>query len=276
MFWKSWARGRLSNSIFQVEPQINQKLDFPLCVGHNCQYGRHAITLNIAGTLQFSIFVNLVKIIFQIHFTGSYRDIQWCNKTCVCWHFWPHFFYGTIGLLATYWTAEDTGAASKNIFFVTFPKLLWSPSFGKGGPVNHEHLSPQCDLSRYPLPSPHYDHVDVVDQDDATVAVGHPVHCLPPLPLPWRHPLLCYRYHPPDPPHHHLIIEIVPACVALWPPEHPEERALLKKLEIERKDFLAKHAHAGVKGEWFCQYYHQCNDETILIISTQRGKRVVS
>ena len=246
MFWKSWARGRLSNSIFQVEPQINQKLDFPLCVGHNCQYGRHAITLNIAGTLQFSIFVNLVKIIFQIHFT-----------------------------------AEDTGAASKNIFFVTFPKLLWSPPFGKGGPVNHEHLSPQCDLFRYPLPPPHYDHVDVVDQDDATVAVGHPVHCLPPLPLPWRHPLLCYRYHPPDPPHHHLIIEIVhdsnvPACVALWPPEHPEERALLKKLEIERKDFLAKHAHAGVKGEWFCQYYHQCNDETILIISTQHGKRVVS
>ena len=29
---------------------------------------------------------------------------------------------------------------------------------------------------------------------------------------------------------------------------------IFKKLEQERKDFLAKHAHAGVKGESFCQY----------------------
>ena len=125
MFWKSWARGRLSNSIFQVEPQINQKLDFPLCVGHNCQYGRHAITLNIAicNFCQFS--ENYISNSFhRILYIWIYNGV---TRLVFAGAFGHIFFYGTIGLLATYWTAEDTGAASKNIFFVTFPKLLWSP-----------------------------------------------------------------------------------------------------------------------------------------------------
>ena len=36
------------------------------------------------------------------------------------------------------------------------------------------------------------DHDNVV-QDGATMAFGSAVHCLPPLPLPWCHPLLRHR-----------------------------------------------------------------------------------
>lgn len=47
--------------------------------------------------------------------------------------------------------------------------------------------------------------------------------------------------------------------------EHPEERALLEKLEQERKDFLAKHAHAGVKGDDLNAYISS------VVASSRRG-----